>query len=457
MARPTEARILVVDDNAKMGRLLADQLGDAGFSVATADGGEAAIAQLQKSQFDLVLTDLRMEKVDGFDVLRAVRALDDSVPVLIMTAFGAVETAVEAIKAGAYHYLTKPFKLEEVMVYVERALAERRLRDENRALRQVAIERSSFGQMVGKSEAMQKVYQAVERLAPSQATVLIRGESGSGKELVARALHFCGPRRETPFIAVNCTALPENLLESELFGHLKGAYTGAATARRGLFVEADGGTLFLDEIGDMPAGLQAKLLRALEDGEVRAVGSDSPRKVDVRVIAATHHDLEQKVKDGSFRGDLYYRLNVVPISLPPLRRRSEDIPALVNAFVAKARAKNPQARGARFSDEAMAALARCPWPGNVRELDHVVERLVIMVDREVIEIADLAAHAPLVLADEISPLDRARQQLSSLKELESEYIAWVVQKCDGNKTRAAEILKVDVSTVYRRERERGSH
>ncbi|HSN31645.1 MAG TPA: sigma-54 dependent transcriptional regulator, partial [Ideonella sp.] len=310
-------RILVVDDNPKMVSLMVDELNDAGYAVDTAAGGEAAIARLRAEPFDLVITDLRMEKVDGLDVLKAARATDESLPVMIMTAFGAVESAVEAIRAGAYHYFTKPFKIEEVLVFVGRAVADRRLRDENRALRRVAVERHGFASMVGRSDAMRRVYDAIERVAPSPATVLVRGESGVGKELVARALHFAGPRKDGAFVAVNCTALPEPLLESELFGHVRGAFTGAATVRRGLFLEADRGTLFLDEIGDMPAGLQPKLLRVLEDGEVRPGGADAPRRVDVRVLAATNQDLEQRVRDGTFRADLFYRRNVVQIAVPP--------------------------------------------------------------------------------------------------------------------------------------------
>jgi two-component system response regulator HydG len=448
---PAKARILVVDDNPKMVRLLVDQLSDVGYSVETAKGGAAAIEKVRAEPVDVVLTDLRMEGVDGFDVLRAVRALDAGLPVLIMTAFGAVETAVEAIKEGAFHYLTKPFKLDEILVYLERALAERRLRDENRALRKVVEERSRLGDLVGRSDVMRRLYDAVERAAPSQAAVLIRGESGVGKELVARALHFDSPRRDRAFVAVNCTALPENLLESELFGHVRGAFTGAASVRRGLLVEADGGTLFLDEIGDMPAGLQAKLLRVLEDGAVRPVGADTPRTVDLRVIAATHQDLEARIRDGRFRADLFYRLNVVQIVVPALRERVDDLPLLIDAFLAKARIKNPSSRARALSPEVTLALARCSWPGNIRELENVIERLVIMSAAETVTMEDLEAHAPGVLLDS-SPLSRARRQLLPLKELERDYIAWVLERCGGNKAQAAEILQIDVSTLYRREK-----
>ncbi|MFH0902624.1 MAG: sigma-54 dependent transcriptional regulator, partial [Pseudomonadota bacterium] len=325
---PAKPRILVVDDHLEMARAIADQLEEVGYATDVTDSGASALVLVRGRQPDAVLTDLRMERVDGFDVLDGIHAIDSTLPVLIMTAYGAIDTAVEAIKRGAFHYLTKPIQLQEVLVYIERALADRRLRDENRALKRIAVERSCFGAMVGRSPSVRTLFDLIERVAPSPAPVLVRGESGSGKELVARALHFEGPRRERPFVIVNCTALPESLLESELFGHTRGAFTGALAARRGLFVEADGGTLFLDEIGDMAPALQAKLLRAIEVGEVRAVGADSDRKVDVRVVAATHRDLEEYVRSGKFRADLFYRLNVVSLQVPPLRDRAEDIPLL---------------------------------------------------------------------------------------------------------------------------------
>ncbi|MBI2895744.1 MAG: sigma-54-dependent Fis family transcriptional regulator [Deltaproteobacteria bacterium] len=451
MTSTHRAQILVVDDHVEMARLLADRLTDAGHSVEVTLTGQEALAKARRSLPDLVITDLRMEKVDGFDVLSGIRALDPDVPVIIMTAFGAIDSAVEAIKLGAYHYLTKPFALEEAQVFVERALEEHRLRVENRALRRVAVERSGFASMVGRSKPMLALFDLVERVAQSHAPVLIRGESGTGKELVARALHFEGLRRNGPFVATNCTALPETLLESELFGHVKGAFTGATAARRGLFVEADGGTLFLDEIGDMTHGLQAKLLRTLEDGEIRAVGSDGMRRVDVRVIAATHHDLEEGVRQGGFRPDLFFRLNVVPLAVPALRERPEDIPILAEHFLTRARERNPTSPVERLSPALVSALARCPWPGNVRELQNVIERLVIVANKPTLEVADLEARAPGVLAD-ACPIDRARVQLLPLKQLEAEYIAWVVDRCGGNKTRAAELLGIDVSTIHRRER-----
>jgi two-component system response regulator HydG len=453
---PSEGRVLVVDDHVEMARLLADHLTDAGYTVDVATSGQEALAIVRGRVLDAVVCDLRMEQVDGFDVLAAVRQVDPTLPVLIMTAFGGVENAVEAMRRGATHYFTKPFRLDEVLLYVQRALAERRLREENRALRQAVGDRSTYAALVGRSVPMRSLYELIERVAYSPAPVLVRGESGSGKELVARALHFEGPRKDGPFVAVNCTAIPTALLESELFGHVKGSFTGATTPRRGLFLEADGGTLFLDEIGDMAPELQAKLLRVLEDGEVRAVGADASRKVDVRMVAATHQELEARVREGRFRQDLFYRLNVVPLRVPSLRERREDIPLLVEHFVAQSRKRNPRARLAGFSPEALAALAAAPWPGNVRELENLVERLAVVTVQETVDLPTLQLHAPGVTAD-THPLSQAQARLIPLRQLEGEYIAYVVAQCGGNKTKAAEILGIDVSTIHRRERERSGN
>jgi two-component system, NtrC family, response regulator HydG len=301
---------------------------------------------------------------------------------------------------------------------------------------------------------MRTLIERIGRIGPSAAPVLIRGETGSGKELVARALHAAS-RRGGPFVPVNCTALPEQLLESELFGHVRGAFTGATASRRGLFVEADGGTLFLDEIGDLAPALQAKLLRVLEDGAVRAVGADVSRGTDVRILAATHQDLDARVAAGGFRADLFYRLNVVPVSVPSLRERPEDVPLLVERFLTRARRRNPGARVRGFSAEALAALARGSWPGNVRELENVVERLVIVGQRAEVDLEELEANAPGLAAAAESPAGEARAKLVTLRQMENEYIAWMVARCAGNKTKAAEILGIDVSTIHRREKEKG--
>jgi two-component system response regulator HydG len=449
MEHEPRAHLLVVDDHAAMAQLLADQLGDAGYAVERATSGPDALRRIRAAIPDLVITDLRMEDVDGFDVLAAVRDADPDVPVVVMTAFGAIETAVEAMRRGAWHYLTKPFQLSEVLLLVERALDERRVRRENEALRRGLARADGAPSLTGGGPAMRAVRELVARVAPSTAPVLVTGESGVGKELVARALHAGSPRRDRPFVAVNCTALPEALLESELFGHRKGAFSGATEARRGLFVEADGGTLLLDEIGDMPAPLQAKLLRVLQDGEVRPVGSDAVRRVDVRIVAATNQDLAARIAEGRFRQDLLYRLDVVSIRVPPLRERREDLPELVDALLARARQRNPGARARRVAPAALARLAALPWPGNVRELENAIERLVLLAPGEEIGVEDLAAFAPALAAGE-APFEVAKERPMTLRELEDAYVAWVVARCGGNKTRAAEVLGIDVSTIHRR-------
>ncbi|MGN6107972.1 MAG: sigma-54-dependent transcriptional regulator, partial [Kofleriaceae bacterium] len=314
-------RVLVADDHVEMARLVADTFGERGWDCTVVDSGRAAIDAIAAHRFDLVISDLRMAEVDGLDVLDAAHAADPELPVILMTAFGGIDSAIEATRRGAWHYVVKPLRLDDLVLHARRALDQRALRRENVELR--AKVRGGFGSLVGQSTAMRDLYSLIERIARAPSPVLIRGESGTGKELVANAIHRAGPRRDGPFLAVNCTALPETLLESELFGHTRGAFTGASTARPGLVVEAAGGTLFLDEIGDMAPSLQAKLLRVVQQGEVRPVGSDESRAVDVRVVAATHQDLEQRVTDGRFRQDLFYRLNVVPMVVPPLRERLE--------------------------------------------------------------------------------------------------------------------------------------
>jgi two-component system response regulator HydG len=441
--------VLIADDHVEMAKLLADKLAEDGWSARVVDSGQAAIDALAKVLPDLVITDLRMADVDGLDVLDAARAADPELPVIIMTAFGSIETAIEAMRRGAWHYVVKPARLDELVLHAQRAAEHRRLRLENKLLR--VQTRDGMSALVGRSRAMRELYALVERIALSSSAVLINGESGTGKELVARALHAAGPRRERPFVAINCTALPEALLESELFGHTRGAFTGATSARAGLFVEANGGTLFLDEVGDMPIALQGKLLRVLQLGEVRAVGSDENRTVDVRIVAATHQDLERRAKEGSFRQDLFYRLDVVPVTVPPLRQRLDDVPVLVEHFLEAARARNPHSPVARMAAEVVTVLSRYPWPGNVRELENLIERLVVVGTTPELGIGDLAALAPSVVGGQ-DRFSLPRDQLATLREVEEEYIAWVVERCGGNKTRAADVLGIDPSTLHRRSR-----
>lgn len=425
-------RILVVDDHEEMVELLADQLRDLSYDVEVSTDGMSALKLAERRLPDVVITDLRMRGSDGFDVLAGIKALDATVPVLIMTAFGAVDTAVEAVRRGAFHYFTKPFKLDEVVLWVERALESRKLRDENRRLR--ASSAGVMSGLIGDSEAMTRVKEMVRRVAQADVPVLIRGESGTGKELVARAIHEAGPRAARPFVAINCTSLPAELLESELFGHTRGAFTGAVSARRGLFVEADGGTLLLDEVGDMPPELQAKLLRVLQEREIRPVGSDVTRPVDVRVVAATHQPLEARVKEGRFRQDLMFRLDVLSIRLPALRERLEDVPMLAAHFGAK--------HGVELSAAFLKALMVRDWPGNVRELENIVQRYRVLGEDALIGV-------------ERSGWAGFSDELLTLREMEARYIRHVLEHCQGNKTRAAEILGIDASTLHRREKATG--
>lgn len=427
--RRENVQVVVVDDHQEMVLLLADQLRDEGFLVEVATDGKAGVALVERLQPDVVITDLRMKGFDGFDVLDATRAIDPEIPVLIMTAFGAVESAVEAIRRGAFHYFTKPFRLDEVLLWVERALHDRELKSEYRRLKA----QTRADGILGDSPAMQKLRERISRFAGVDAAVLIRGESGTGKELVARALHQASNRRDAPFVAVNCTSLPQELLESELFGHTKGAFTGAQTARRGLFVEADGGTLFLDEIGDMPAELQAKLLRVLQEREIRPVGSDTTRRIDVRILAATHQPLESLIRSGKFREDLFFRLNVLSLDIPSLEERREDIPALSLAFFERYRSKYGSALQS-IPGDVMARLKARQWRGNVRELENVIQRFVILGELDEI----------------VSSSDDREVGLITLRELEDQHVRRVLAHCQGNKTHAAEILGIDASTLHRK-------
>ncbi len=446
------SRVLVVDDNLEMAQSICDNLARHGFEAEAVGSGKAAISRFGEAPFDAVLTDLRMADVDGLEVLDALKKADPEVPVIIMTAFGAIESAIEAIQRGAYHYVAKPFKMDVVRLLLERACGERALRGENRQLRETVTQRFSFERLIGQSEGMRQIFGLAERFAQAPSPVLILGETGTGKELVARAIHQTGPRGKGPFLAVNCAAVPESLLESELFGHTRGAFTGAVQVRRGLLVEADGGTLLLDEIGDMPLPLQAKLLRVLETGEARPVGSDTARRVNVRFVAATHRDLGERTRAGEFREDLFFRLKVLSIRIPPLRDRKEDIPLLAQHFLELSRSRNPTSVVTNLSAGAMRELLAHSWPGNVRELEHTIERLVVagteaQVSAETVR-ADLE---PWEAEGKGHPLDRARSQLLPLREMTQLYIDWVVAHVGGNRKRAAEVLGVYPSTLYRRE------
>ncbi|HBH79387.1 MAG TPA: Fis family transcriptional regulator [Nitrospira sp.] len=368
-------KILVVDDEQSLREVLSIMLKRAGYAVTIAMDGEDAVELLQKEIFDLVITDLRMPKVDGMEVLKAVKSASPETVVLIITAFASADSAVEAMKQGAYDYLTKPFQVDEVQLIIRNALEKRRLTTENMLLKREMASQSSFAQLVGQSEAIQRVFEVVRKVADSKSNVLICGESGTGKELVARAIHYNSIRSALPFVAVNCSAVPETLLESELFGHMKGSFTGAIANKAGLFEIANGGTIFLDEIGDTTPTIQVKLLRVIQEREFRRVGGSQDIKVDVRVVAATNKDLEKAVADGSFREDLYYRLDVIPIRLPPLRMRTGDIPLLVNHFLERFAKESGKPKPV-FSSDAMHVLLEHEWRGNVRELENLIERVV---------------------------------------------------------------------------------
>jgi two-component system response regulator HydG len=448
----TTHRVLVVDDHLEMARTVADYLGQHGFLTTAVASAPEALALLGQESFDALLTDLRMRGMDGLDLLDAAHRLDGELPVVVMTAFGGIDSAVESIQRGAYHYVTKPFKLDVVRVLLERACRERRLTRENRRLRREVDDR--FANLVGISPPMQALFALLERVAQVASPALVLGETGTGKELVAHALHHLGPRAAGPFVAVNCAALPESLLESELFGHTRGAFTGATQARRGLFVDADGGTLLLDEIGELSPPLQARLLRVLESGEVRPVGSDAVRTVDVRVVAATHQPISERVGSGQFREDLYVRLNVLPIAIPPLRERGDDIRLLAEHFLDKTRARLPAAAARAFSADGMAALLGHPWPGNVRELKHLIERLAVTSDQEIIDGAAVRGALALPAQRAPSPFG-VFEVLPTLRDLEQQYIDHVLERTEGNKTRAADILGIDPSTLHRRSKARG--
>jgi DNA-binding NtrC family response regulator len=435
-------KILVVDNDAEMATVLQRHLEHEGWTAVVVTSGPEALASLQREDFAVVFTDLVMDEVDGLTILREAQRGQPQTRVLLMTAFGSLETAIEAIRHGAYDYLTKPFKLAEATLAVRRALEDQRLREENRRLREAVEERYGFDNLIGQSRAIQTVFEKIRAVANSDATVLLLGESGTGKELVARAIHWNSPRRDRAFVAVNCGAIPENLLESELFGHEKGAFTGADKKRRGLFAEANGGSLFLDEITDTPLALQAKLLRALQDKVIRPVGGSEEIQLDLRIISATNRDLPAVVRDGRFREDLYYRLAVIPIRLPSLRERTEDIPLLAQHFLERAAASMGR-RFDGFSDDAMKWLLKHRWPGNVRELENVVERAATLAHGPVVTLSDLSTEF-------VSPEGTEPVLRPTLGELESQYIRRVLAETQGDKVAAAKILGISVRTLQRR-------
>jgi len=442
--------VLVVDDEAGILETLRILLRNEGFSVVTALGGRAGLEALETAAPDLVLTDIRMPTVSGIEVLSAAKARDPQLPVVLMTAQASMQSAIQAVNEGAYHYIQKPFRNDELVAILRRAAEHRRLKIENVTLKQEIQrrDRSSAGQKpAGRSRSWLKVLEMVETVAPTDSTVLITGESGTGKEVIARYLHDLSPRVDNSFLSINCGALPESLLESELFGHVKGAFTGAVKDRAGLFTAANTGTFFLDEIGETTPATQVKLLRVLQQREVIPVGGTESQPIDVRMIAATNRDLEDEIKRGSFRGDLFYRLNVIAIHLPPLRDRRDDIPVLATKFlsrVAGTRTEVPLC----LSDDALDAMQAYDWPGNVRELENAMERAVILSTGDVI---GLDALPERVTARRVEPLVNERAVVNpTLDAIERAYIIWVLQSEGGNKSRTASTLGIDASTLYRK-------
>ena len=440
--------VLVVEDDDAMRDVLQEELTDAGYRVIVAPGARAAIERVRAEPFDIVITDLRMPDVDGFDLIRDIRATRNAPPIIMITAFGSIETAIKAVKLGAYDYITKPFEIEELVLVIDKALGEQALRRKVERLQREVEALYGFENIIARSQPMREVLSLVARIAGSNASVLITGESGTGKELIARAIHYNSPRAQHPFMAVNLAAVPESLIESELFGHTKGAFTDAHANKTGLFAEAAGGTMFLDEIAELAAPLQAKLLRVLQEHEVRPVGSTRSQKIDVRVVAATNRDLEEMMADGSFREDLYYRLNVIQIELPPLRSRPDDILPIAEHFLETAGARTKPPRSCRLHPDTQRILLNYAWPGNVRELENVIERGLTLCRGDEIGPDDLPNHVRERKSTDFLATATARRM--NLAQLEREYIERVLEEEGGNKTRAAQRLGLDRKTLYRK-------
>jgi two-component system response regulator PilR (NtrC family) len=462
-------RLLVIDDEKSMRDLMEMTLRKDGYQVDVASDGANALDLIRSIPYDLILTDVRMPQVSGIEILKKVKETSPETVVVVFTAYASAETAVEAMKNGAHDYITKPFKVVDIRATIRNALEARALRVENRVLREEISQRVGFKDFIGNSPVMEKVFSVIEKIADSRSTVLIMGESGTGKELVARAIHVQSGRKDRPFVGINCGAVPENLLESELFGHMKGSFTGAVANKDGLFEVADGGTLFLDEIAEMPLSLQVKILRAIQTKEITRVGGTTPNLVDVRIIAATNRDLAAEVAAGRFREDLFYRLNVIPIHLPPLRERRDDIPLLAEHFLARF-SRDYRKRVERFSDSAMERLVSAPWRGNVRELENVVERTVALCDAPVVTTERLAEIMPASLlgldiqcADALpvavlGEIPNEGLDLDGLIEkIEKGYLAAALRKAGGSKTEASRLLRMTFRSFRHRLHKYGIH
>jgi DNA-binding NtrC family response regulator len=438
----TPQTILIIEDERVQRENLKGYFSRRGYTIATADRGASGIDTVRAEQIDIVITDYKMPDITGLEVLRQIGDINARIPVIIMTAYGTIETAVEAMKEGAIDYVQKPINLEELEIVVKRALQHEQLVSENESLRRQLEERFSFSEIVSQSREMEEALNVAGRVAKTKATVLVRGESGTGKELFARAIHYTSERKEQPFVVVNCAALPETLIESELFGHEKGAFTGAVAPRIGRFEEAHEGTLFIDEVGDIPLPVQVKLLRVLQSGEVHPLGGSEEKLVDVRIIAATHRDLESMLADGSFREDLFYRLNVVTVTIPPLRERKSDIPVLVDHFLRVTGTKYGRT-GLSISREALDLLMKYQFPGNVRELEHLIERALILCRTDIITTEDLPFTTQGLKSEGEATVDADGAALNEqLDALEKKIILTMLQRTEGNQRKAAELLKI---------------
>jgi DNA-binding NtrC family response regulator len=440
-------KILVIDDDLEMCGLLSDVLKGEGFSVLAVGESLEASRTLKKEEFDVIITDLKMKGLKGLDLLGEAKKVAPLTPVIIITAFGTIESAIKAMKMGAYDYITKPFQMDEIVLTVKKALENRLLKKEVVRLKKEVESRYHFHQMIGKSPSMQKIYDLIQRISDSSGNVLITGESGTGKELVAKAIHYNGARKEGPFVAVNCAAIPETLLESELFGYKRGAFTDAKTDKKGLIFGATDGTLFLDEITEMSPMLQAKLLRVIEERGVRPLGDTNSYPIDVRIISASNRDIRSLIREGRFREDLYYRLKVIDIELPPLRERREDIPLLIQHFTGKF-SDETKKKISGVSEEALKLLINYSWPGNVRELENVIQRAVTLTQYETIRPDDLPSSMLQEIKENV--LDRGLREKYSIDQLEKEYIRKILIEVGGNKSKAAEILGLDRKTLYRK-------
>ncbi len=442
-----DAKILVIDDEESMCNFMEIMLGKEGYAVDTANSGPEGLELLRGGKYDLIIADLNMPEMSGIDVLREVRSVNRDQDMIVMTAYASVDSAIEAMKQGAVDYVTKPFKVDEIKIAIEKTLSRKKLVAENNELKRQLAEGTSFEKFIGNSESVVQLKKLAGRIAGSDSTVLVRGESGTGKDLIARAIHQHSPRANGPFVTINCAALPENLLESELFGHKKGSFTGAIKDKEGLFKVADGGTFFLDEVGNTSMAIQVKLLRVLEDKRMTPVGETKPIEVDVRLIAATNADLEEEVKAGRFRADLFYRLNVIPIHIPPLRARSDDIDLLTRHFIADFCAKQGVPEKG-LSDEARRLLLEYNWPGNVRELENTIERAVLLSRTDTLEVSDFPDRLADSTSDALVQTDEPSNP--TLESIEKAYIHFVISQTDGKKAEAARILGIDASTLYRK-------